>query len=164
MGSTFREWVTTFRQLHEKAERGELPPEARASYASDRSDLLRALAVMQQLTVQPGQTPRRQARVSRAVQIEIDLPAGSAPGFTLDLSSGGFATLLTRPPPTNAEFSYRLHLPRGAPITGRTRIADVRPSQGGSHRVSAAFIDLTDIDRERIEDFVLSTALTRLAG
>jgi hypothetical protein len=164
MPSTFRDWLATFRQLHERAEQNTLPADQQAAYDNDRPDVLRALAVIQQLTVQPGQIPRRQPRVSRAVQVEITGGKATSHGITLDLSPGGFAMLMDRDPAVGSELSYRLHLPRGAPIAGLARVVDAKQSQGGSFRVACAFIDLTDVDSHRISSFVLSTALTRLSA
>ena len=164
MPSTFRDWLATFRQLHDRAEQNTLAPDQQAAYNHDRPEVLHALAVIQQLTIQSGQTPRRQPPVSRAVQVEITGGKATSHGITLDLSSGGFAMLMDRDPAVGSELSYKLHLPRGAPIVGLARVVDAKQTQGGSSRVASAFIDLTDIDSHRISSFVLSTALTRLSA
>ncbi len=160
----FGDWLDAFRGLHEKHERGELPPDSGQAYREEREEFLRALAAIQQLTLQPGQIARRQVRVSRAVQIELDSDGAKSYGIALDLSSGGFATLLDRAPAVGSELGYSLRLSKGGAIAGRARVVDAKPTQGGSFRVSAAFLDLPDAHRERLEDFILNTVLARLRG
>ncbi len=44
------DWLAAFRELHEKAHRGELAPRERAAYHAGRDELARALLAAQRLT------------------------------------------------------------------------------------------------------------------
>ena len=72
--SSLTEWLLTFRQLHEKARRGQLRDAELARYRAGRDELARALLAAQRLQLKPGETPRQALRVARALQLDLDLP------------------------------------------------------------------------------------------
>lgn len=157
------EWLSRFRDMHEKGRRGQLNPREVSVYRAGRDELARALLAAQRLTVKPGETPRSALRVSRALQIEMDLPTSHVKAVTIDLSTGGFSTLLSKAPALGEEVRYSLRLPASEPLAGTCRITDVK-AQTGNVRVSAQFIGQTPEDRERLEVFVFDTVLAQLSG
>ncbi len=157
------EWLTTFRDMHERGRRGQLNPREAAVYKAGRDELARALLAAQRLTVKPGETPRQALRVSRALQIELDMPTAHQRAVTIDVSTGGFSTLLSRAPSLGEEVRYSLRMPASDPLTGQCRVTDVK-AQTGNVRVSFQFVGITPEERERIEVFVFDTVLAQLVG
>jgi hypothetical protein len=157
------EWLSKFRDMHEKARRGQLNPREASVYRAGRDELARALLAAQRLTVKPGETPRQTLRVSRALQIEMDLPTAHVKAVTIDVSTGGFSTLLSKAPALGDEVRYSIRLPAAEALAGTCRITDVK-AQTGSVRVSAQFVGQSPEERERLELFVFDTVLAQLSG
>lgn len=160
MGS-LSEWISTFRELHERARRGALTPGEQNAYRAGRDELARALLAAQRLTLKSGETPRQALRVARALQLELDLATSRQRSVTIDLSTGGFSTLLDKAPPVGDDMGVSLRLPAADPVVCRARITDVRP-QAGHVRVAARFEGMPVADRERLELFVFDTVLAQL--
>jgi len=157
------EWLSALRDLHEKARRGQLTAGEQATYRGGREELARALLAAQRLTMRPGETPRQALRVARALQLDLDLSTSRERAVTSDVSTGGFATLLTRAPPLGDVIGVSLRLPATGPLACLARITDVRAM--GSHvRVSGQFVGLPEAERERLEVFVFDTVLAQLAS
>ncbi|HSM94326.1 MAG TPA: PilZ domain-containing protein [Anaeromyxobacteraceae bacterium] len=157
------EWLSTFRDMHERARRGQLNPREQAVYRAGRDELARALLAAQRLTVKPGETPRQALRVSRALQVDLDLPTAHVKAVSIDISTGGFSTLLSKAPSLGEEVRFALRLPASEPLSGQCRVTDVK-AQTGNVRVSFRFVGQTDEDRERLEVFVFDTVLAQLVG
>jgi hypothetical protein len=157
------EWLSTFRDMHEKARRGQLSPREGAVYRAGRDELARALLAAQRLTVKPGETPRQALRVSRALQVELDLPTAHVKAVTIDISTGGFSTLLSKAPSLGEEIRFSIRMPASEPLAGQCRVTDVK-AQTGNVRVSAQFVGMSGEDRERLEVFVFDTVLAQLVG
>lgn len=155
------EWIRGFKELHEKARAGKLSKPETDSYRGARDELARALLGAQRLTVKPGETPRQALRVARALQVDLDLLTSSVRAITIDLSTGGFACLLAKAPPSGDEFSFALRIPGAEPLTGKVRVADVKPQQGNV-RVSFQFVGVSAEERERVEMFVFDTVLGQM--
>jgi hypothetical protein len=128
-----------------------------------REELARAMLAAQRLSLKPGETPRRALRVARALQLDLELGAINQRTVTLDLSTGGFSTLLARPPALGEEVKISMRLPAAEPLTCRARITEVKPL-AGSARVSAQFLDLPAADLERLELYIVDAVLALLAG
>src|SRR5512145_1565198 len=143
------EWLTTFRDMHERARRAQLNPREAAVYRAGRDELARALLAAQRLTVKPGETPRQALRVSRALQVELDMPASRQKAVTIDVSTGGFSTLLTKAPPLGDELRFSLRLPASESLAGSCRVTDVK-AQTGNVRVAFQFVGLSAEERERL--------------
>jgi hypothetical protein len=157
------EWISAFRELHEKARRGSLGFGEQATYRSARDELEHALLAAQRLTLKPGEKPRQALRVARALQIDIEIRAGRHRSVTLDVSVGGFSTHMPVAPELGEDMGIALRLPASGTLTCRARVTDAR--QKGKHvRVAARFLELPDADRDRLEMFVLDTVLAQLAG
>ncbi len=157
------EWLKGFRELHERARVGKLSQADQDAYRAARDELARALLNAQRLTVKPGETPRQQLRVARALQVDLDLITSKARAITIDLSTGGFACLLAKAPPTGEEVSFSLRFPGSEALIGKVRVADVKPQQGNV-RVSFQFSGLDPGERERMELFVFDTVLAQLSA
>ena len=157
------DWLKGFRELHGKAKEGKLPKEDGEAYRAARDELARALLSAQRLTVKPGETPRQSLRVARALQVDLDLLTTSARAITIDLCTGGFACLLAKAPPSGDEFGFSLRLPGSDVLTGKVRVADVKPQQGNV-RVSFQFSGLTPEEKERVELFVFDTVLGQISA
>jgi len=160
---TLAEWLSMLRDLHERARRGSLGPGEEARYRSGRDELSRVLVAAQRLTLKPGETPRQALRVTRALHLEISLSSGQQRAVTVDVSTGGLSTLLPAALPLGEELSVALRLPASGSLSCQARVTDARP-EGKQYRVAARFVDLAPADRERLEVFVLDTALAQLAG
>jgi hypothetical protein len=157
------EWLSAFRELHEKARRGSLGHGEANTYRVGRDELGRALLAAQRLTLKPGETPRQALRVARALQIDLDLPSGRQRAFTLDISTGGFSAQVPAAPALGHQLGLTLRLPAAEPLTCQARVTDVRP-EGSQVRVAARFLALSPAERERLEMFVLDAALAQLTS
>ncbi len=163
MTVSLAEWLETFRAMHEKARRGQLSGREVSAYRAGREELARALLVAQRLACKAGETPRQALRVARALQVDLDLPTSRLRAITVDISIGGFATLLIKAPPLGDEIGYSLRLPAADPLAGRARICDVKPHTGNV-RVSFQFVKMGAEERERLEMFVFDAVLALLSG
>ncbi len=157
------EWLKSFRSMHERARAGKLAKHEDDAYRAARDELARALLQAQRLTIKPGETPRQSLRVARALQVDLDFITSNARAITIDISTGGFACLLARAPGAGDEYSFSLRIPGADPLTGKVRVADVKPQQGNV-RVSFCFSGLGPEDRERVEMFVFDTVLSQMVS
>jgi hypothetical protein len=155
------EWISAFRELHERARRGALTPIELAAYRSGRDELALALLAAQRLTLKTGETPRQALRVARALHLELDLPTARQASVTIDLSTGGFSTLVDEAVPVGDDLGVSLRLPAAAPVVCRARVTDVRP-QAGHLRLAARFEAMPPGDGERLELFIFDTVLAQL--
>jgi hypothetical protein len=144
-----KKWIDEFNRLHVKARKGDLSAPEQVSYRERRDELARALVTAQRLTVLPGQTPRQALRVTRALQIDLDLAGGRVRVMTQNISTGGFGALLGQMPKDKEAIGFTLKQP-GDPIVGRCRVREIQ-TRPGSHLVSFVFEDLSDDARDRIE-------------
>lgn len=157
------EWLSAFRELHEKARRKQLSHSELLIYRTGRDELARALLAAQRLTLKPGETPRRTLRVARALQVDIEVLTSSIRAISVDISIGGFSCLLSKTLPLGEEVGVSMRIPASEPIVCRCRVADVKP-QSGNVRAAFQFASLSDEDRERLEMFVFDTVLAQMAG
>jgi len=157
------QWMSDFRDLHERARRGQLSGREEAVYRGARDELARALLAAQKLTLRQGQVARQALRVTRALQVDLDLVTSRARAVTLDVSTGGFAALLDKAPSLGEEIGYTLRIPASEPVAGRARVADAKP-QTGNVRVAFQFLNQSPEDRERLEMFVFDSVLAAIAG
>jgi hypothetical protein len=157
------EWLLAFRQMHEKARRGELKGREVETYRSGRDELARALLAAQRLSLRPGELPRRALRVARALQVDLDLFTSHERAVTIDISTGGFSCLLAKAPPFGDEVGFSLRLPASEALVGRARVQDVKVLPGNV-RVSFSFVNQGEEDKERVETFVFDTVLAQLQG
>ena len=156
------DWLKEFRQLHERYKRGQVVGTELATYRGGRDELARALLAAQHVLVKQGEVPRRQLRVARALQAEVDFGKEKVRAMTLDVSPGGFAALMARPPVPGDQVKVSLRLPGQDPVTGVALVVDVKV-QPGNARASFAFRPLPEAEAERLETFVFDAVLDQLA-
>jgi len=156
------DWLKAFRSQHERYKRGQLAGADLQAYRGGRDELARALLAAQHVLVKQGEVPRRQLRVARALQAEVDFGKEKVRAMTLDVSPGGFAALIARPPVPGDQVKVSLRLPGQDPVTGVALVVDVKV-QPGNARASFAFRPLPEAEAERLETFVFDAVLDQLA-
>lgn len=156
------QWLKAFRGLHDRYKHGALNPGELATYKAGRDELARALLAAQHVMVKAGETPRRQIRALRALQVDVDHGGEKVRALTQDLSPGGFGVLLARSPAPGEALKASLRLPGQEPVAGVVRVVDAKVQQGNA-RVSFAWQDLPVPEEERLETFVFDCILDKLA-
>lgn len=159
-GSGLQAWLKAFRGMHEEARNGRLGADDEAAYRAGRDELARALLAVQRLSLKPGETPRQALRVARALQVDLDFLTSAVRAVTIDLSTGGFACMLARPPPSG-EIRFVLRMPAAEPLSGVGRVVDVK-ALPGNVRAAFQFVGLNAAERERVELLVFDTVLGQL--
>lgn len=152
-----REWIETFRFLHEKARNGRLAGTEVAAYHELREDFARLLLAAQCLTVAPGQTARGALRAVRPLALELQLASGVTRAATLDLSAGGFSTYVPVALSAGEHVSFTLGLASGE-LRGRARVVNAA-DEGTAYRISFALEGISRSEVERMETEVLDAAL-----
>jgi hypothetical protein len=159
-----KQWIEEFSRLHARARKGNLSPEENGQYHERREELARALVTAQRLTVLPGQTPRQALRVTRALQVELELATGRIRAMTQNISTGGFGALLGQMPKENEVIGFSLKQPGSpAPIVGRCRVREIQVRTGSS-LVSFVFEDLPAEARDRIEMTIFDAVMEQFEG
>ncbi len=161
--SAFADWMHHFRALHERARRGELNAGEEPTYQASRDELARAMLGAQRLSLKPGEKARHQLRVAKALQLDLEIGGKHQRSVTLDLSAGGFSTVLAMPLGVGESMGVSLRLPGAGPMACRARVTDVK-LQDGSARIAAAFVSLPAADLERLERFIIDAVLAMLAS
>lgn len=156
-----REWLVRFRQLHEQAKAGTLPPGDLAAYRSGRDELARALLGAQVAALKAGEVPRQMVRVARALQADLEWSVDRVRVVTQELSAGGFSALLAKAPPNDEEIKVQLRLPGADVVSLRARVvgAQVQPA---ATRVSFAFQGTGAAEREKLEIVVFDSVLEQI--
>jgi hypothetical protein len=155
-----REWIETFRFLHEKARSGALSESEASAYHELREEFAALLLAAQCLTVAPGQTARHALRAVRPLPLELQLsPSATQRSATLDLSAGGFSTFVPVPLRAGQVVGFALGLTSGE-LRGRARVASIS-DEGTSYRISFSLEGVARRDAERMETEVLDAALAQ---
>jgi hypothetical protein len=152
-----REWIETFRFLHEKARVGRLAEGEVAAYHELREDFAALLLAGQCLTAVPGQTARSALRAVRPLPLELTLASGLQRTATLDLSAGGFSTFVPVTLRPDEVIAFSVGLATGA-LRGKARVVSIL-DEGTSYRVSFKLEGVSSADAERMETEVLDAAL-----
>ena len=152
-----REWIETFRFLHEKARGGLLAEAEVAAYHELREDFAALLLSGQCLTVTPGQTARTALRAVRPLGLELTVPSGVQHTASLDISAGGFSTFVPVALRAGEQVGFALRLSSGE-LKGRARVVHVS-DEGTAYRISFALEGVSRADSERMETEVLDAAL-----
>jgi hypothetical protein len=155
------EWFQQFRELHEKAKQGALGPRELETYTEARDEFARVLLSAQHLTVPAGESLRSTLRVTRAIPAEVEFRDRTERVVTLQISAGGFGTLLSRSPPVGDEVTVTLRVPGGDPLRCSARVVYAQ-QQAGTTRASFQFLGLGHSDVERLEQFVLDAIFAQL--
>lgn len=157
-----REWIAAFRFLHEKARRAPLTAQEESAYREAREDLAAMLLAAQRLALIPGDTARGSLRVVRGLPLELRLATGSLRVETLDISTGGFSSVIGRAPQPDEVVACSLALGSG-PLHGSARVTSI-VDLGGTFRVSFRFEGLSPAEREKLGSEVMDAALEKLAN
>jgi hypothetical protein len=159
----FSVWLTSFRELHERARRRLHTSEERALYLEAREQLARSLLAAQGHSLPAGASARRDFRVPKGLTVDVCFRADAVRARTLDISAGGFSCLL---PGARAEgecIGFALWLPEQAPdegpVVGRARIVSLSHPEEAPRRVSFAFSEVSEPDTERLELLIFDLAL-----
>ncbi|WP_257461239.1 PilZ domain-containing protein [Archangium lipolyticum] len=163
----FSAWLTSFRELHERARRKLHTTEERELYLEAREQLASTLLAAQGHKLQPGAAARRNFRVPKGMSVDIGFRSGSARSRTLDISSGGFSCMLAGTPAQGELGGFVLWLPEQdeEPVVGRAQVVALAPAAPeGPRRVSFTFTDLGEQDRERLEMLIFDLALGYIAA
>ena len=158
----FSVWLTSFRELHERARRRLHTSEERALYLEAREQLARSLLAAQGHNLQPGASARRNFRVPKGLSVDVSFRSGSVRSRTVDISSGGFSCMLPRAFGGSEEPSgFVLWLPgqEEEPVVGRARIVALAGSEDVPRRASFTFAQLGEDDLERLEMLIFDLAL-----
>jgi len=157
------QFVDDFRALHARARQGPLAENDRASYLSAREQFAQALLAAQGL-MQQGGPARRTFRVAVTLPVELVVGEGTAvQSSTLDVSCGGFSTVLAEAPPEGQGAEVSLSMgEEAAPLRSHARVASVVRRGEGRYRVSFAFLGLAEPEAERLEVLLLDAALERV--
>lgn len=151
-------WLAEFQGAHNRARNNELRAEEMSQYMAQRDELARMLLGAQQLLITPGQMPRRALRVSRVLPVQLTLASGVTKANTLDISAGGFATVLEAPVAPGTPVPFNLELAAGATIEGNARVVASK-HHGMLHRVALTFHNLPEADHDRLEFAVFDAVL-----
>src|SRR4051794_5866552 len=92
------EFLTGFRELHDKARKGVLDTATRGEYDRDRDELATALMQAQKEALKPGERPRTSLKVSKALQVELAMPGERVRAMTMEIWGRGFSALLAEAP------------------------------------------------------------------
>jgi hypothetical protein len=157
----FSVWLTSFRELHERARRKLLTSEEHAHYLEAREQLARSLLAAQGQNVPAGSMARRNFRVPKGMPVDVCFRSGSLRSRTLDISSGGFSCTLPGNPLEAEHLGFVLWLPsqEEGPVVGRARIVAASTTESGPRRVSFAFEFVSEDDSERLEMMIFDLAL-----
>jgi hypothetical protein len=159
----FSVWLTSFRELHERARRRLHTSEERALYLEAREQLARSLLAAQGHSPQAGASARRSFRVPKGMSVDVSFRSGSVRSRTLDISSGGFSCMLPRGLGGREESGgFVLWLPgqeEEPPVVGRARIVALSGAEDVPKRASFTFVQVGEEDQERLEMMIFDLAL-----
>ena len=158
----FSQWLAELREAHDKARAGGLDAQALAAHLRERDQLLNTLLVAQQISFDYHRPVRQAMRISWALPITLALSSGQVRAVTLDVSAGGFSTLLGAQPPADEEIAFTLRLPGGESISGSARVV-AATAQPGNVRASFSFAKVAEADVERVRAFLFEKVLGVLA-
>jgi hypothetical protein len=133
----------------------------RNEYEKLRRALSDGYVLAQKLTLAPGQMQRRSRRVAHLLKATVKGPGVNETTATLNLSSGGFAALLTEAPPKRMAVDFVLHTRRGR-LEGKARIVSaVRRDR--SWLASFAIDEMNEGARHALDEIVLEQVIAGFA-
>jgi hypothetical protein len=154
----FAKLLEEFNDLHKGAKAGTLSPAELSRYQAARAQLSKLFLAGQHVALQPGQRPRNSLRVARALPVDLDFGDGMVRVATVQLSSRGFAAVLSGARAEGGEAKVSLHIPAGPPLEARARVLGVK-ERSGKMVVSFRFVDLGEPEFERLEMYVFDGLL-----
>jgi hypothetical protein len=118
-------------------------------------------ASAQKTALPPGQVPRRSRRVAHMFKVKIVGDGFSETTATMNVSTGGFATLMADAPPRGARVHFVLHTKRGR-LEGTARLVSTG-RRDRSWLASFAIEEMSDNARRALDEVVLEQVLASLA-
>jgi hypothetical protein len=116
----------------------------------------------QRLTLAPGQMQRRSRRVAHALKATVVGADFRETTSTMNLSSGGFAALLTEPPARHERVEFTLQTRLGR-LQGKARaVSAIRRDR--SWLASFAIDEMPDGSRQALDQIVFEQVVSRLPG
>lgn len=161
-------FLREFKALHEKAKKGTISPEERVRYEAARKQFGGMVLIAQQLG-HTGRTLRATLRMSKVLKVELRTAGIEQPikASTIDLASGGFASLLPVGLRVGQTADFTLHLPAigggTQPISGKVTVASSR-LQTSLFRVSFKFEPLAPEAKALLETALIDAVLERFNG
>ncbi len=153
------QWLSGFREQHEKMRAGRLSEGETRRYLSMREELARSLASSQGLTVPEGQNARKFFRVAQVYTVEIN---NLYKGLTKDISRSGFSTIVPTSMKEGDPLAFSFVLKRGEdPVTGRGKVITALKQQGNT-RISCSIDTISDANAERLEMALFDAVLSRI--
>jgi hypothetical protein len=158
------EFIAEFRQLHERAKKGALTPVEKNRYVIARAQFERIVVIAQEIG-HSGRTLRSTLRMSKLLKVEVKPNGGDAiKSSTIDVSSNGFAMLVSAGMVVGRTGTFALHLPKigggSEPVSGRCRVASSR-TQSGLFRVSFHIVELSPDNQQRLDFALIDAVLER---
>ncbi len=159
------EFVAEFRTLHAKLKNGTLTAAERTRYQALRAQFGNFALVAQHLG-HAGKTLRADFRMAKVLKVEVRAAGTAEPlkTTTIDLASGGFASLVPVSMRVGSTADFTLYLPKAGggstPIQGKVSVASSRP-QTALFRVSFKFEQLDPAAREQLEIALVDAVLER---
>jgi hypothetical protein len=156
-----RDWLDEFERLHARARACALSGEELRRYEDSREELVRVVLSAQRLSLKAGQIPRERLRVQVKLEVRLKLRGWGLVASTLDVSSGGFAALLSYASSAGERGDATLLLPRGVRVETRASVGAVTRS-GAAFRTSFIFEGLSTEARTALELLVFDIVLAEL--
>jgi hypothetical protein len=163
MSANAQDWLTSFRELHQRAKLGCLSVDEKQSYAAQAEMFCKAILGAQAMPLLPGASARRAFRIGVILPVELRLGMRQIKGATLDLSSGGFSMLGEHAGAIGEAASFTMTLSAATEIVGQAKVAGCCVYERGS-RTSFAFVELDAAGQARIDSCLIDLALARVAG
>ncbi len=156
-----RDWLQELKRLHERRRGGLLVGAELRQYEESCAELVGVIVATQRLGLKRGQVPRERLRVQLKLEVELVIRGWKLLASTLDLSSGGFAALVSYQPSAGEQAEATLLLPGGKRVGVRASIASVTRS-GSAFRASFIFESLAPEARTLLELLILDVVLADL--
>ena len=151
-------WIANFRHLHAQAKARALPGAHRAEYVRSREEFAHVVTTSQNLAVQAGKCHRRGFRVSRALQVDLDIAGRFGRAVTIDLSTRGFSAFVAPELAIGDIAAVKLRVPGGVRVKAEARVTNLRV-QGATARASFHLSNIDPEDTERLEVFIFDVVL-----
>ena len=154
-----RQWLASFRAMHDQYKRGALNPNEKAKYLTMRNELARSIMVSQRQEMPSNVTEGRRAlQVAQLFSVELD----GQKLMTRELSCLSFSTITPQRYPVGTVLPFTLVVNRAVdPIKGDCVVAS-ETRVGANTRLVCDFKDLKDAALDRIEDAVFESALAKI--
>jgi hypothetical protein len=151
--SAMRDTALRLRELLAEQKSRTLEDPERAEYEKLRRALADGYVLAQKLTLAPGQMQRRARRVAHLLKVHIEGATFAEKTATLNLSTGGFAALLTDAPPRRERVDFALRTRLGL-LHGKARVVSA-VRRDSTWLAGFAIDEMSDGAREALGQVVL---------